>query len=205
MDSREVFLPKLIGIIAIFLMLAGCAKTIVIKSADIPQLQTGSPLKSVKPKIFSFKGFKDIRGTDSYVMVRSGNYFPIALDRPAAAVTSMAIRKELERNGHKCVSNYTGSKSDLIIEGVVYSFGIIEDVIGPKSVTGNVVVKLTITPSFDSKRVFAKWYEGSYMLHSKGFMSNIPRKEYENILIKALLGMLRDMSTDPELVEFIGQ
>jgi hypothetical protein len=112
-----------------FFAFAGCSVNHTIKSSDIPPLQTGSPLKSVSPRIFAFKGFKDVRSGDSYVVLntRDGDIATmIRLDQPAAAVVAMTIRRNLKK-GHKCIRNSKEAAADFTIEGTVYKFWLMRD------------------------------------------------------------------------------
>lgn len=216
MKFNRISLLRFIGIMVLFFVSAGCATNYTIKGLDIPQMQTGSLLKGVSPKIFAFKGFKDVRWGDSYLVFKKIDYSffsglivsTMALDQPAAAIISMAIKRELERNGHKCIRNSDETKSDFIIEGTVYKFGLIRDnSFLIEKVTGNVAVKLTIVNFSDDKRVLTKNYEGEYHL-SGGRIGNEgtePWQEYEKILHQSLWNMLKELSNDPELIDFIGK
>jgi uncharacterized lipoprotein YajG len=210
MRAKRSYLIRLIGLMSTFLMLAGCATTYTIKSSDIPQLQTGSPLKSVSPRTFAIKGIRDVRGAnDSYMMLQNlgSGFVQITLDQPAATVVAMSIRKELERNGHKCILNSPEAKPDFLVKGTVYKFGLKEDMsYFSQSVSAQVAVKLTISSASDEKKIFTKNYEGEY--HIDGSLADVQKetgKDYEKILDRALLDMLREISTDHDLIEFIGK
>jgi uncharacterized lipoprotein YajG len=216
MDLRAFRLIGLVGTGALILTLSGCGMTHTIKTSDIPLLQTGSPLKGVKSRTFAFKNFKDGRGVGSHlVFARWDQRSPViveerimTLDQPVAVVVAKAIRDELERNGHKGFQYSSEKNQDFIVEGSIYKFWLSTDhsLLSEKA-TGDVAVKLTITNTLDERLVLIKRYEGEYSL-SGGFIGKedtATLKEHENILIKALLGMLREISIDPELVEFIGK
>ena len=197
MKPFRVHLFRFAAVMAIPIMLAGCTQTI--RSAAIPLLQTGSPLKGIKPKTFAFKEFKDIRGTEPSLVSRDGG-FDIILDMPAVTVVATAIKRELERNGHTCVMDTPESKANFVIEGAVYKywFTFNHSVFSVKG-TGNVAVKLTISAVSPNRGVLAKNYEGEYNLTS----GRPPKYICEEILNQALLAMIKEISTDPELIAFI--
>jgi uncharacterized lipoprotein YajG len=203
MKPYGLYLFKLGAVLAVsVIMLAGC--THAIKSDEISSLRTGSPLKSVRPRTFAFKEFVDVRGNDAFVVAKGGGH-KWKLDQPVATVVATAIRKELERNGHTCVMDSPQSKSDFIIEGSVYKFWISTGGGGFAShtviVRANVAVKLTVGPVSPEKGALTKSYEGEYQL-AAFYISLETRKD---ILNQALLAMVKQMSTDPELIALVGK
>jgi hypothetical protein len=181
--------------------LGGCTIHKTIKSTDIiPQLQTGSPLKSISPKVFLFKEFKDIRGNDPFFVMKI-DFNETKLDQTASSVIIRAIAGEFERNGHKCIMGKQPSKSDFIIEGTVYKFGLLigSGVSGVK-MTGNVALKLTISSASGEVRVLTKNYEGEYYFSSA---MGVPYWKWKDILKQATHDMIKEISTDSELLEFL--
>jgi len=199
MKTFRVSLFRFIAVTAIVIMFAGCTHTI--KSSEIPLLQTGSPLKGIKPKTFAFKEFRDARGTDAS-LVGQVEASKLRLDQPAATVVATAIKKELERSGHTCLVDSPEVKANFVIEGVVfkYWFALNSKVFSVKG-TGNVAVKLTISAISDDKKVLTKSYEGEYQLSRGGLSKYL----WEEILNQALLTMIKEISTDPELIAFLGK
>ena len=197
MKPYSAYLFRFVVVMAIPIMLTGCAY--IIKSSEIPLLQTGSPLKGISPKTFAFKEFRDIRWTDASLV---GQLWAskIRLDQPAATVVATAIKKELERNGHTCLVDSPEVKANFVIEGIVfkYWFAIDKGFFSVKG-TGNVAVKLTISAVSPNRGVLAKNYEGEYQLSRGG---GLPI-HIEEILNPALLAMIKEISTDPELIAFI--
>jgi hypothetical protein len=192
MKPFRVYLFRFVGVITVSLLLEGCM--LCIKSEDIPTLATGSPLKSVRPKTFVFKEFKDVRGTDVYLVGI------VKLDSPASTIVSMSIRKELERNGHKCIVDSPQSKPDFIIEGTVYKYWLTHSIrFASDRYTGNVAVKLTVSRSSIDTDVLAKTYEGEYR---RDLVIGGPSR-VKGVLNQALLAMLKEISTDPELIAFL--
>lgn len=200
MKLFAVYLFRFVAVMAVTVIIAGCAMTMTIKTKDIPQLQTGSPLKSINPKRFAFKEFKDIRGREPS-LVGKIKALEFNLDMPAATVLAAAIKRELERNGHACVADTPESKANFIIEGAVYKYWLKEDAsFSAATIIGNVAVKLTVSSVSDEKKVMTKSYEGEYYL-SAGF--GVRPGSCDAVLNQALLGMVKEISTDPELIAFI--
>ncbi len=202
MKPYSVYLFRFAAVMVIVVMFMGCTHTITIRSADIPLLQTGSPLKGIKPKTFAFKEFRDIRGTDALWVGKIGDYEQ-KLDQPVAAVVAMAIRKELERNGHICIDYSLQSKADFIIEGTLYKYRLYFQrvTLFTSRFIGNVVVKLTISNTSPDKGVLIKSYQGESQIESgAGFATG---GKPLVTLSQAQLAMVKEISTDSELIEFI--
>jgi len=205
MGLFRVIFFRFIAVTAIVIMFAGCAHTI--RSADIPLLQTGSPLKGIKPKTFAFKEFRDARsrGTDA-LWVGQIAALKQKIDQPVAVVVGMAIRKELERNGHICIDYSPQPKADFIIEGTVFKYWFYVERGGTAFVltsrfVGNVAVKLTVSNTSPDKGVLIKSYEGEsltdiFMAHPRGKAALVT-------LSQAQLAMVKEISTDSELIEFL--
>jgi len=197
MKLVHIYLFRLVAGITLFLMFVGCTHTI--KSADISTLQTGSPLKGVGSKTFSFKDFKDIRGTDAFLITAIGSH-KYTLDQPVATVVAMSIRKELERNGHKYIAYSTQSNPDFIIEGTVYKYSLtMQSGLVSNTIIGNAAVKLTISRASADREVLAKSYQGEYRKDTFGG----PHGVLKAVSNQALLEMVKEMSTDPELIAFL--
>jgi uncharacterized lipoprotein YajG len=185
-------------LMAVLFMFGGCTK--IVKSGDMDNLKTGSPLKSVGQKVFSLRTFKDVRSvSDSSLLGNAGaNY---AMDQPVAIVAEAAVKKEFERNGHYFVTDLNQKRPDFFIDGSVYKFGIyMSRTPFTTTVTGNVAVKLTIESSSPDKRILIKTYEGKYEeSRSFGFYTGT----ITDIINQALLGVVKDMSTDQGLIVFL--
>jgi hypothetical protein len=198
MKPFAVYLFKPAAVMVILFILVGC--THIIKSTDLLPEPTGSPLKSVSPKTFVFKEFRDVRGVADplFFFKAPGNEW--RLEQPPATLIATTIKKEFEINGHTCVGDMQQSKSDYIVEGSVYKYGVMD--YGPLRlktiVIATVAVKLTVSSVSGVKRVFTKNYEGKYSLSSAWGVKRI----YE-LLKPALLAMVKEISTDPELIAFI--
>jgi hypothetical protein len=202
MKPYRIYLIRLAGVVAVSLMFAGCTYTL--RSKDVSVLETGSPLKSVPPKTFAFKDFIDARGTaakesefrselpvyggkgarDPYLFRQEGA-LKCKVDQLPASLVAMVIKKELERNGHKCITYSAQSNPDFIIEGSLYKFayGML------------VAVKLTVSPVSPGKEVLIKTYEGkgpATIIHNCKTSLNL-----------ALMAMVKEFSTDPDLVAFL--
>jgi len=174
-------------------MFTGCTHTM--KKDEVSTLQVGSPLKGISPKTFAFKEFKDARGRDPYLM-----YSQHKLEQPATAFVATAIMKELERNGHTCIPYSPQPKADFIVEGSVFKCWILRSQgMSTTTLTANVGAKITVSPASAENRVMTKTYEGEYR---SGGVAGVDWK-WKDILNQALLNMLKEFSTDSDLVMFL--
>lgn len=188
-------------IVALFILLSGCAGTI--KSDNFHQLQTGSPLSEVSKKIFVIKEFSDARGTDRHYVGRGVGLYSLSMDQPVAKVITMAISKELERNGHKTLLYPVQENADFIIVGTIYKFSLsMKRIFNAGEYIGDVGVRISTISASDSSKILVRKYEGEYRL----IRTIVPSPETcMEILEQALLKMIRDMSVDQELLVFLQQ
>ena len=180
-------------------MLYGCINHTII-SQDIYHLQTGSPLRGVSQKTFVFKEFKDARDKSTLLVGKFGLH-KFLLDEPATTVVAMAIKKELERNGHRCITDSAIAKDgDFIVEGTVYEYSLkLIPGFYVNKLCSKVVVKLTIRSATDK---FSKTYQGEYSISSGTGYSVTTGFD---IINQAFLKILKDISIDSDLVEFLGK
>jgi len=178
MKPYKTYLFILAAAVVVIAVLAGCFN---MKASEISTLKTGSPLKGLPLKTFAFKEFKDARRTDPYQVW--GGYGK--LDQPAAYVVAMVIRKELERNGHRCIAYSGQSSPDFIIEGSVSTYSVL--VVG---------VKMTVSSVSPEKGMITKTYEGEVRGSYNGYTWNTKFNH-------ALLAMAKEMSTDLDLIAFL--
>jgi hypothetical protein len=201
MKPDRIHLVRLIAVVVISLMFVGC--TFTLRSKDLSTLETGSPLKSIPSKTFAFKEFRDARGTvtgalgnvldvkkDPYLFDKQGAV-KSKLDKPPASLVAMVIRKELERNGHKCIGYSAQSNPDFIIEGSVYKFEIRRS----QTLNTEVAVKLTVNYVSPREGVLIKAYEGIARYYTYYV--------YKTSVNLALLAMVKEFSTDPDLIAFL--
>jgi hypothetical protein len=199
MAPIRFYLFRLAAALAVPVMLVGCTHTL--KSNKIPTLQTGSPLKGISQKTFAFKEFRDARPTDNPFLVGAEFRGRVKLDQPAATVVATAVRKELERNGHTCVVDSPQLKSDFVIEGTLHTyFYINEERVHVQKVTANVRMELKVSHVSLRERVLKKSYQGEYSYANALAMTWGMKKDTLN---QALLEMVKQMSTDPELIAFL--
>ena len=173
----------------------GCSS---LKVSDIPTLQTGSPLRSVDSKTFAFKEFKDIRIVDDPTVIRRHLLHNDRFEQPPATIVSTLIKKELERNGHKCVTYSSNMPADFIVEGVFFKFsfgGLAGFPPTHYSMTG---VKLTISHIPTEKGVFIKTYDAEYSIKA-----HHPQEGLYSSISGAFLSIMKQISTDLEMVEFL--
>lgn len=188
-------------VVAIFFF-TGC--TYVLKTSEIPTLQTGSPLRGVAPKTFAFKEFKDVRNVTDPLLIRDAGLIPgthtYILEQPPAVLVAMWMKKELERNGHKCVTFSSDVKADFIVDGSIYKyeFILISGITGTHA--ANTAVKIMISRVPTATGVFIKNYNGSFngSPNSLGWLD-----VFKDAFDRANLSMIKEISTDTELIEFI--
>lgn len=182
--------------VAIIVLLSTCTR--VVRTSDIPPLQTGSPLSGIHSKIFAFKEFEDIRETRDprLMMVGPGNKY--VLEEPPATLTARKVRDELQRNGHVCINYTPHAKADFIVEGSVYKYSV-SRAVGyiAQAFVGYAAVKLTIRRVPSDTGVMVKSYEGKYTADS------ISHSGWSIALTQATLAMIKEISTDTELVDFV--
>jgi hypothetical protein len=183
------------------IVISGCIPAAVINTTDIPALESGSPLRSIESRTFAFNEFEDIRtniSDDKRLMWPERRTW--RLDQDPADLVSKAIRKELERNGHKTVAYSPVAKSDYIMDGTVFKFSVIVNLgVWSGTVTSTIGVKLIVSRVPNSRGGFAKTYQGVY--ESKE--GPTPTNPMTISIREALLMMVKDISTDQELVEFL--
>jgi hypothetical protein len=178
--------------------MTGCTTT-VYKSSAIPPLQVGSPLKDVPSRTFVLKEFKDTRGVEPKLFFQAGKS-KCLMDEPIATIVRTAIRKELERNGHVCLSGEADKTADFIIEGTVYRYdlSVRSAVLGLTTTeTANVGVKLTVVGAESHPGLLTKTYEGS------SSFTHAIKMEFAPLMNKALLNMLEELTYDQQFIDTI--
>jgi hypothetical protein len=166
----------------------GCTYTL--KSSEIPSLQVGSPLKGVPPAVLAFKEFREVTGRGQNLGTFGRK--TVSLDQPPAAVVSGAVKREFERNGHRCVVNPDQPGVDFVVEGTVYKYDLSMDPgLFVNRFNGIVGTKLIVRSNRSEEKEFAKNYEG----RSQGTTFRAVND--------ALVEMVKEVSRDTELVEFI--
>jgi hypothetical protein len=193
MNGKIAYIRRIISWTIVFCGLIGC--TYVFKTDDVPPLQVGSPLRSVSQKNFAFKEFKDIREVKDPLLIKKVELGEWKLDKPISSLVMLMLKKEFERNGHNCTAYSPQVKADYIVEGIIYkcSYSINQ----PQ--TANIEVKLIINPLSDHTRnVFMKSYVGEYSIFKSGAI-------WKGVLTRSLLLMIKEISTDDELIDYLGE
>ena len=148
---------------------------------------------------------KTPRGTDEVMLNWGPHHYK--LNKSAATFVADAIRQEIERNGHKCVSTSALSNSDFIIDGIVYKYWLHWDGAFTTNTIANVKIQLTVSTSSDiDKRNYSKNYEGEYRFegdYSYNGGYDYSGNLFADILEQALMRMVGEISTDSELIAFI--
>lgn len=179
--------------------LCACKSTTVIKTAEQPGLQTGSPLKGIKPLRVCLNDFQDVRGSQPDVIfaVMEKTY---KLDQPVASWVRESIRREFERNGHSCVGPDKAGEADVVLDGSVYRYSLdLSTGIEYMRFTGNVGAKISARSAKDSNAVFAKKYDGSF--YAGGWNIRIPT--VIKVQNEALLAMIKELTSDQEFLDFL--
>jgi len=187
-------LIRFAALVTALILSVGCHGTFVMRTDELAGLQTGSPLRGIASKTFALKEFTDARRTDPY-MVFDFKGDKWKLEQPVTAFAAMAIRKELERNGHTCIAYSPASKADFIIGGAVFKYRIDQIYVG--SFYAYVGVKVTINPASAGNRVLIKSYDG------EAIGPGLPRGTWKEQLNRANSAMLKEFSNDPDLIEFL--
>jgi hypothetical protein len=180
------------------LLLASCVHEVLRTSEMSPPLSR-SLLNEIPPKTFAFQEFKDIRGNENPVRMMKLGRDTYDLEDPPATLVALWVRQELERNGHRVLPDSPAVKSDFIVQGTVYRFSVQRHV-DLVSITwaAEIGVRLTISRVPADTGTLAKSYQGNHALTGvfvKGF--------WKTVINQALMAMIQEMSTDPELMAFL--
>jgi hypothetical protein len=192
MKTRNKYLFFFISIISL-IYLSGC--THVWNITETPFLQMGSPLRGIEPKTFAFRDFKDIRGVENPSLMAEVGGHTHLYDQPPAIFIADRIKKEFERNGHKCIDASLQANSDFIVDGKIYVFSIQHKMgLWTQTQFANAGVKLTINRVPSESGVLEKTYKGEYTSTGTKWVVAVGQ---------AVLSMIKEISTDSELIEFI--
>lgn len=177
----------------VILFLGACIGTPTIKMETIPELKVGSPLSEVKPLTFYVKRFGDEVG--EVISVVGPEIWFIKIDIPANQLFSQAIANELKRNGHTVFLYENDGKADIIIDGAVKKYFIESPHSGFYSRnTGYAEAEITLIKTSDDTESMSKLYRGSF---------DCGTARCRTCLYETLLDMVKDFSTDPDLLEFV--
>lgn len=194
MDRKRIHFVILSVMALLTAFIAGC--THIVKTNDFSGFQAGSPLSSIKPKIFAFNEFKDSRvsGDDdpSVFTKNAGHIFK--LDQSPASMAASALQKELKRNGHECISFSTNVKSDFIVDGTIFKFTVMSR---PRLFhvehSSKIAMKLSVSRVPVSNGLFVKSYQGEYESKEGSGIEYLG-----NNIQQSLLTMIKEISTDQE-------
>ena len=172
----------------------------------------GSPLRSVSPKTFVFKEFKDVRGAADPMLLMKAPFNEWKMAQTTAVVIATAIKREFEVNGHTCLEDTPQPKPDFVVDGTIYKYGVTVGAGGgafKQKFRAEVAMNLTVRSVSDAKRILIKEYKGEYA----GFTGSIGSGTLQScqmgglqfceLLKAALFEMIEEISTDPELIAFI--
>jgi len=165
---------------------------------QIPRLEGGSPLSGIEPVTFVIKA-EDRTGKYVARGVAPG-WRPAELDRKVSDVVAEAIATELKRNGHRVLDSSDINKADLVMIGIVLRYWVdVREGVFKKEHIGIAKVQITILRAKDSVEMLSKTYEGVY--HRTQHLEIPGVGYYKDILVNALLNMVKDFTTDPEFLD----
>lgn len=197
MKQNSYKICYLFVLIMVVFLLSACTK--LLKISKVPPLQSGSPLSGIDSKTFAFKEFEDIRKIkDPRLIIRLPCGKHMLEDHPATLIAGK-IKDELQRNGHVCIKYEPHAKADFIVEGSIDKYQVEFIHVGNMAVTyaGHAVIKLTIRKIPPETGVFVKSYQGKYQV------STCSDKGVRIALVQSTLIMIKEISTDMELIDFI--
>jgi hypothetical protein len=200
MIIHRTVIRRIIKLIIAAFLVSGCTN-VMVTAKDIPSLKAGSPLRSTSPKTFAFKEFNDVRNVDDPLLILGWcSTRCCRFESAPSAIVLMLIKKEFERNGHKCITYSSNVTADFIVEGSFYKNllvlrpGLIYSEFYTK--TG---VKLTISRISGEKNIFVKSYEGDGTIHGAIDSLELAKSSAR----EALLSLIKEISADLELIEFL--
>jgi uncharacterized lipoprotein YajG len=201
----------IISAIFIAFLVPACGPKII-KIEPIPKLEGGSILRQIDSLTFIINEVKDGRpeliktvlfnkGDGSHDIVNS-SYDPrlVGIEPRVKDIVAQAITAELMRNGHKMLGPKNLGNADVVIDITIQKYWC-QTVTGFWTVNykGRVETFVKMAMPLDSDEVFTKTYGGSY--------DDIPALAgfgpIKGVLNEALLNMIKDFTTDPELLDFL--
>jgi uncharacterized lipoprotein YajG len=201
----KVFIDIVLVILYIltFCTISGCLPPAVIITKDMPGLKSGSPLRGIESKIFVVNEFQDIRTHSDDKRVMWPHKRTWRLDQDPADLVTQAVKKELERNGHQTLGFVDNlKKHDFVIDGTVYKFhSNVKSAVWSIILDSTIGIKLTVMRVPKSRGVFVKTYQGSYVFEG----GPTPTDPMTISIREALFMVVKDISTDQELIEFLQQ
>lgn len=161
-----------------------------------------SPLRDLSPKTFAFKEFNDVRDVEDPTRMMKVGVHTFDLEDPPAILVAQWIQSEFERNGHRCVPDSRTAKADFLVEGTVFKFYVRRNV-GWTSLTDTAEtgVKVTISRLAANAGSLTKTYQATRSMASGAIAGDL----WRSAIHQALMATLHEMSTDPELMEFLSK
>ena len=186
-------------LIFIILFLEACG-TATIKMETTPELKVGSPLSGIQPITFLIKSFRDEVGE----VVSVSGVGVVKIDKSANQLFSQAITAELRRNGHTVLLHENDGKADIIIDGVVKKYLIeFRHSSWSTKAFSNAEVEMTLKKSADATEGVSKLYKSSYECDGALNNPHLFEDRWRNCLHEALLDIVKDFSTDPDLLDML--
>lgn len=209
MKRLRAYLLASAALMMLGLVPGGCTVNIfetshTLKTSEMSPALFPSPLRDLAPKTFAFKEFKDIRATDDPTRMLKVGVHSFDLEDPPAMLVAQWIQNELERNGHRCLPDSPTVKADFLVEGTVFKFWVRQHAGWVRlAEMAEVATKLTISRVPADAGSLTKSYQGQHVLTGGAFTTTFDL--WKPAINQALMAMVREMSTDPELRAFLAQ
>lgn len=185
------------GLVVAIAIWAGCSA--IMSTQDVPVLQTASLLNSPRSQSFILHPFGDEPNMTSPVILQVG-FNKLTLEESPATMAANAVRRELERTGHRPIQDGQQSKGDFLIEGIVTECALRRDIVQSlTTITGSIEMTITVRPATGGKTVFRKQYRGYHFANGRDLQPKI----WKEVLGQAIASSVKKLSTDRDLAAFI--
>lgn len=178
------------------LIVGGCAAV----SLDVSYPETAAskgPLSAVGTRQIAIAPLADKRPETHRIGYKQGAFGTrIDLDtpKPVPDIVREALVVELTQNGVEIVATST----DVVLSGDVQAFWIVSQLgLFTIDIISTVTVELTVTDAATGRVLVRRPYEGSYSERAMTAM----HERWERVMLTALERMIREVSTDPDLVQ----
>jgi hypothetical protein len=139
-------------------------------------------------------------------MMKAGVH-KLDLEDPPAILVAQWIQNEFERNGHRCLPDSPTAPANFIVEGTVFKFSVRQYAASFTTLTmsAETAMKLTITRVRGDAGSLTKSYQSRRDLTEVAFTIKTTFDLWKPAIHQALMAMIQEMSTDPELIAFLGR
>lgn len=177
------------------LIVAGCAAVNLEVGYPESAASTG-PLSALAPRPVAIAPFADKRPETHRIGYKQGGFgtkLDLVTPRPVPDIVREALAVELKKNGLEIVPS-----ADVVLSGDVLSFWIVSQLgLFTIDLVSTVAVDLIATEAATARVLARRSYEGSYSERAMTAM----HERWERVMAAALERMIREVSTDPRLIE----